>query len=745
MPFDAETTSASGRRRVRRLVPHLAHARGSAPPETHQLLVRQRLLERRWSRAPTRAARSPRGSAGCAARGRSPSATRVARPQVDRVALLGEQDREAGAEAAGAEHRAAALGSLHSLLSIHRSPAARCALRLRARSGRPSLAPSVAVDSVGSAFHASRAFTRKSGQSSSVAIDGVGRPDGRVRRSRILHRCSARLAVLALPRGHHAARPEARVPGEAGAVRVRRTPTCVAQPALLDQVLHGRRLVHHLRRRGGVPVPVGRRLQGPRLVRTRGDDCRSWRCSPSVSRTSGCAAASSGSELREARDARADRSAVRALPAEARRAAACDLPACRPRRAGSIPRRREGARGAVRDRARRGLRGPVLLQHVLHGAAGPASRVRVHEPAVLAARRARRCLRGLEAHLGVHAGETTTDGRITLGHEECLGSCGTAPDAARSTACTTRTSTSRTRGASSTGWSRAWSSEPVRHELPVRALRRRRVSTRSRATRRAAASRASRRRSRWRPSEVTELVKAVGPARPRRRGLRDRAQVELHAEDRRPHEAASSCNARRVGAGLVQGPHDHGARPVPDPRGHPDRRLGDRREAQLRLRARRVQRSRSRALESRRRGAAYAKKLPRQERASARRASSTTSSCTRGAGAYICGEETGLLESLEGKKGQPRKKPPFPAQYGAFGLPTTVNNVETFAHVPFILERGVEWFKARRHREEPGHDALRRLGPRRAPGPVTSCRSARRCARCSSTAGGVAAGAAQGA
>ncbi len=73
-----------------------------------------------------------------------------------------------------------------------------------------------------------------------------------------------------------------------------------------------------------------------------------------------------------------------------------------------------------------------------------------------------------------------------------------------------------------------------------------------------------------------------------------------------------------------------------------------------------------------------------------------------GAGAYICGEETGLLESLEGKKGQPRKKPPFPAQHGAFGLPTTVNNVETFAHVPFILERGVEWFKSRGTEKSPG-------------------------------------------
>jgi NADH-quinone oxidoreductase subunit F len=73
-----------------------------------------------------------------------------------------------------------------------------------------------------------------------------------------------------------------------------------------------------------------------------------------------------------------------------------------------------------------------------------------------------------------------------------------------------------------------------------------------------------------------------------------------------------------------------------------------------------------------------------------------------GAGAYICGEETGLLESLEGKKGQPRKKPPFPAQHGAFGLPTTVNNIETFAHVPFILDRGVEWFKGRGTEKSPG-------------------------------------------
>jgi NADH-quinone oxidoreductase subunit F len=63
-----------------------------------------------------------------------------------------------------------------------------------------------------------------------------------------------------------------------------------------------------------------------------------------------------------------------------------------------------------------------------------------------------------------------------------------------------------------------------------------------------------------------------------------------------------------------------------------------------------------------------------------------------GYGAYICGEETGLLESIEGKKGQPRYKPPFPAGFGLYGKPTTINNTETFAAVPFILRMGAESF-----------------------------------------------------
>ena len=66
----------------------------------------------------------------------------------------------------------------------------------------------------------------------------------------------------------------------------------------------------------------------------------------------------------------------------------------------------------------------------------------------------------------------------------------------------------------------------------------------------------------------------------------------------------------------------------------------------------------------------------------------------RGAGAYICGEETGMLESLEGRRGQPRIKPPFPAVVGAFGCPTVINNVETLCNVPHVISRGADWFRA---------------------------------------------------
>lgn len=89
----------------------------------------------------------------------------------------------------------------------------------------------------------------------------------------------------------------------------------------------------------------------------------------------------------------------------------------------------------------------------------------------------------------------------------------------------------------------------------------------------------------------------------------------------------------------------------------------------------------------------------------------------KGAGAYICGEETSLLDSLEGKRGYPRYKPPFPAQVGAWSQPTTVNNVETLAHVPLIMKHGAEWFANIGAEQHPGPTIYGISGHVKRPGP----------------------------
>ncbi len=97
----------------------------------------------------------------------------------------------------------------------------------------------------------------------------------------------------------------------------------------------------------------------------------------------------------------------------------------------------------------------------------------------------------------------------------------------------------------------------------------------------------------------------------------------------------------------------------------------------------------------------------------------------RGAGAYVCGEETALFESLEGKRGMPRQKPPFPTEAGLFGQPTVINNVETFACVPWIIRNGPEWFRSIGTDSMPGpklfcvSGAVRRPGVYEAPVTVT--------------------------
>ena len=96
----------------------------------------------------------------------------------------------------------------------------------------------------------------------------------------------------------------------------------------------------------------------------------------------------------------------------------------------------------------------------------------------------------------------------------------------------------------------------------------------------------------------------------------------------------------------------------------------------------------------------------------------------RGHGAYICGEETALLESLEGKRGEPRLKPPFPAQRGVFGCPTTVNNLETIAAVPTVIEMGGEAFSklsALHHLNDGGSRLFGVSGHVKKPGIYEAC------------------------
>ena len=101
-----------------------------------------------------------------------------------------------------------------------------------------------------------------------------------------------------------------------------------------------------------------------------------------------------------------------------------------------------------------------------------------------------------------------------------------------------------------------------------------------------------------------------------------------------------------------------------------------------------------------------------------------------GAGAYICGEETALMESLEGKKGKPRFKPPFPANFGLYGKPTTINNTETYASVPTILRKGADWFLEPGQAEQRRPEDLLGVRPREQARQLSRCRSARRSRTC---------------
>ena len=186
------------------------------------------------------------------------------------------------------------------------------------------------------------------------------------------------------------------------------------------------------------------------------------------------------------------------------------------------------------------------------------------------------------------------------------------------------------------------------------------------------------------PEQVIAEVKASGLRGRGGAGFPDRPEVELHAAPV-PGPEVPRLQLRRRRARHLQGPRHPDVQPAHRHRGHGDRgvRDGHQRSATTTSTARS---SRSTSA-SRKRSKKRAPPATWATTSSARGFSFQLHAC-HGFGAYICGEETALLESLEGKKGQPRFKPPFPASYGLYGKPTTINNTETFAAVPWIIVNG---------------------------------------------------------
>ena len=205
------------------------------------------------------------------------------------------------------------------------------------------------------------------------------------------------------------------------------------------------------------------------------------------------------------------------------------------------------------------------------------------------------------------------------------------------------------------------------------------------------------------PDQVIEPVKASG--------LRGRGGAGFptglkwqFVDKKSPKPEVHRLQRRRERAGHVQGSPADGAQPAPAGRGLPHRLPRDRLEGRLHLHPRRVLPPAAAARSRRSRTRARAGYLGTN-------ILGTGFDCEvyvhRGAGAYEAGEETALLDSLEGKRAQPRFKPPFPAVAGLWGCPTAVNNVETLCNVPLVLTRGAEWFAA--------------LGPEKNGGPKLFC------------------------
>jgi NADH-quinone oxidoreductase subunit F len=203
--------------------------------------------------------------------------------------------------------------------------------------------------------------------------------------------------------------------------------------------------------------------------------------------------------------------------------------------------------------------------------------------------------------------------------------------------------------------------------------------------------------------QVIAEVKASQPARARRRRFPHRPEVELHAAPV-PGRQVPGLQLRRGRAGHLQGPRHPDVQPARGHRGHGHRRV---RHGHLRwatttstARSSRSTSASRRPLKRRALPATWAPKIHGQQ-ASASSCTPTTDSAPT-----FAAKRPRLLESLEGKKGQPRFKPPFPASFGLYGKPTTINNTETFAAVPWIIRNGGPGLSGHRQAEQRRHQDL---------------------------------------
>jgi hypothetical protein len=242
------------------------------------------------------------------------------------------------------------------------------------------------------------------------------------------------------------------------------------------------------------------------------------------------------------------------------------------------------------------------------------------------------------------------------------------------------------------------------------------------------------------PDQVIAEVKLSSPARARRRGLPHRPEVELHAAPV-PGPQVPGLQLRRGRAGHLQGPRHPALQPAHRHRGHGHRRLRDGHRTgynYIHGEIFEVYERFEEALEEARAAGLLGERILGSD-------FSFQLHAHHGFGAYICGEETALLESLEGKKGQPRFKPPFPASFGLYGKPTTINNTETFAAVPWIINQrrpglpGVRQAQQRRHQDLLGGGRRQPAGQLRDPAGHAVCQAAgagRRRARAGQAEGG---------